>query len=53
MFARLLPISIAERAVWNFSAMLKAIFAVLLPLSAALRRRILFAELKAISDAEK
>ena len=53
MFARLLPISIAERAMVNFSVMSYAILAVLLPPSAARRRRILFAELKAISDAEK
>ena len=53
MFARLLPIRIADRAVVNFSVMPKAIFAVLLPPSAARRRRILLEELKAISEAEK
>ena len=51
IFARLFPISMAESAVVNFSLISKASFAVLLPPSAARRRRILLDELKAISDA--
>jgi hypothetical protein len=53
IFARLFPIRIAESAMVKRSVIEKATFAVLLPPSAARRRRILFAELKAISDAEK
>ena len=53
ILARLLPIRMVESATVNFSVMEKASFADLLPPSAARRRRILFAELNAISDAEK
>ena len=53
MLARLLPIRIEESDVVKFSAMSCAILAVFEPSSAARRKRILFAELKAISDAEK
>ena len=53
ILARLLPISIAESEVVNLSQILNAILAVQLPHSQALRSRILFAVLKAISEAEK
>ena len=53
IFARLLPISIAERAMVKCSLILFASLAVLEPASPALRRRILLAALKDISLPEK
>ena len=53
MFARLLPIRIAESAVVKSSLILYARAADLLPASAAFFRRILFDALNEISDAEK
>ena len=53
MFARLLPIRMAESAVVKSSLILYASAAEELPASAAFLRRILFEALKEISDAEK
>ena len=53
MLARLLPMRMADSEVVNLSQMAYATLAVQLPHSQALRKRILLAVLKAISEAEK